>query len=213
MKRLPAIAGLLAMLLPIAQAASIEDVRELRFRVLLDGKEIGYHNYEIRDFLDGTEVKSDARFDVKFLFITAYRYRHEAVEQWAGNCLNEFAAKTEANGKKLAVSGARETRRFVLSGDSELTSLPECVSTFAYWDASFLSRRQLLNPQTGEYVTVTVQELGRQPLKVRGADVTARRYRLTAREIELDLWYSEADEWLALESAAKGGRTIRYELT
>lgn len=43
--------------------------------------------------------------------------------------------------------------------------------------------------------------------------VDATRFKLTANEIDLTLWYSQDDEWLALESIAKGGHIIRYELS
>jgi hypothetical protein len=29
--------------------------------------------------------------------------------------------------------------------------------------------------------------------------------------MQLDLWYSDEQEWLALESEVEGGRTLRYE--
>jgi hypothetical protein len=50
-------------------------------------------------------------------------------------------------------------------------------------------------------------------LEVRGQTVDATRFKLTANEIDLTLWYSQDDEWLALESIAKGGHIIRYELS
>ena len=31
-------------------------------------------------------------------------------------------------------------------------------------------------------------------------------------ELDMLLWYSENDQWLALETVARGGRTLRYEL-
>jgi hypothetical protein len=31
--------------------------------------------------------------------------------------------------------------------------------------------------------------------------------------MDITLWYSENSEWLALESVAKGGRILRYELS
>ena len=70
-----------------------------------------------------------------------------------------------------------------------------------------------MNPQTGEYVAVQVEEAGVDVLQVRGEPVAARRYRLTAYEVDLTLWYSEDNEWLGLESVAEGGRIIRYELS
>ncbi|MDH3467338.1 MAG: hypothetical protein OES26_15755 [Gammaproteobacteria bacterium] len=85
--------------------------------------------------------------------------------------------------------------------------------TFAYWNADFLDESQLLNPQTGEYVDVRVEEVGDEMLEVRGQAVAATRFKLTAYQVDLTLWYSPDNEWLALESVAKGGHTIRYELS
>jgi hypothetical protein len=50
-------------------------------------------------------------------------------------------------------------------------------------------------------------------LEVRGQPVDATRFRLTAYEVDVTLWYSSDNEWLALESVAKGGHIIRYELS
>lgn len=52
-----------------------------------------------------------------------------------------------------------------------------------------------------------------ETLEVRGQSVAATRFRLTAYEVDLTIWYSADDEWLALESVAKGGHIIRYELS
>ena len=87
------------------------------------------------------------------------------------------------------------------------------IMTFAYWNPVFLDQPRLLNPQRGEYIDVSVYAVGDEILQVRGQEVTATRFRLTAYETDLTLWYSATQEWLALESVAKGGRLIRYELS
>jgi len=85
--------------------------------------------------------------------------------------------------------------------------------TFAYWNPDFLDQPRLLNPQTGEYLDVLVEEVGVEMLEVRGQPVAATRFKLTANDVDLTIWYSPEFEWLALESVAKGGHIIRYELS
>jgi hypothetical protein len=190
-------------------------VQELKFRVLLDGDPIGFHHYTIESRAaagNDVEVRSKASFDVRILFFTAYRYRHNNVETWDGDCLRSLDADTNANGNKLSVDGVRRDDRFLVRRDEETATLPSCVSSFAYWDTDILQQNRLLNPQTGEYVDVSVEQLGRATLSVRGQPRDARQYRLVAGDRELRLWYSESDEWLALESDIRGGRTLRYEL-
>jgi hypothetical protein len=185
----------------------------LTFDVFLDGKKIGYHRFEIDGPKSNAAVRSEASFDVKFLFVTAFSYRHSAEEDWAGGCLKQLEARTDSNGKQLNVVGTRTDSGFVIDTGDQEAELPECVMTFAYWNPGFLEQPRLLNPQTGEYLEVDVEELGDDLVKIDGREIPARSVRLTARKMDITLWYSENSEWLALESVAKGGRIIRYELS
>jgi hypothetical protein len=185
----------------------------LMFDVFLDGKKIGYHRFEIDGPRSNAAVRSEASFDVKFLFVTAFSYRHSAEEDWAGGCLKQIEARTDSNGKKLNVVGARTSNGFVIDTGEREAELPECVMTFAYWNPGFLEQPRLLNPQTGEYLEVEVEELGSDLVEIAGREIQARSVRLTARQMDITLWYSENSEWLALESVAKGGRILRYELS
>ena len=194
-------------------AASAARSQSWDFSVLLDGDKIGYHRFELTDSGDERRVRSEAKFDVRFLFINAFRYRHENTEVWSDGCLSKIDARTQANGKKLAVTGTQVQGEFVIDDGSQTNALSDCVMTFAYWDPKFLQQPKLLNSQSGEYIDVEVEALGREPITVRGQEVAASAYRLTAKQLQLKLWYSPDNEWLALESVAKGGRIIRYELT
>lgn len=194
-------------------AASAARSQSWDFSVLLDGDKIGYHRFELTDSGDERRVRSEAKFDVRFLFINAFRYRHENTEVWSDGCLSKIDARTQANGKKLAVTGTQVQGEFVVDDGSQTNALSDCVMTFAYWDPKFLQQPKLLNSQSGEYIDVEVEALGREPITVRGQEVAASAYRLTAKQLQLKLWYSPDNEWLALESVAKGGRIIRYELT
>jgi len=183
------------------------------FSVKLDGDEIGYHRFELIDEGNQKRLLSEARFDVRFLFVNAFKYRHSTTEVWSDGCLREIEARTQANGKRMAVSGLTVEDRLVIDAGDAQSALDNCVMTFAYWDPAFLQQSRLLNVQSGEYLDVRVEQLGLEPINVRGQDVAAIVYRLTADKIELKLWYSPDDEWLALESVARGGRLLRYELT
>jgi len=204
--------AVLILAFPIT-AASAASSQSWDFSVLLDGDKIGYHRFELTDFGGERRVRSEAKFDVRVLFINAFRYRHENTEVWSDGCLSKIDARTQANGKKFAVSGTRVQGEFVVDDGSQMNALSDCVMTFAYWDPEFLQQPKLLNSQSGEYLDVEVESLGTKPITVRGQEMTASAYRLTAKKMQLTLWYSTDNEWLALESVAKGGRIIRYELT
>ena len=212
MTRVICLAALLVFSAALRAETSPSD-KSWDFSVLLDGSEIGYHRFELTENDGQKRLTSEAKFDVRFLFINAFRYRHTNTEVWADGCLERLEANTRANGKELVVSGLRADDGFVVDDGEARSALGNCVMTFAYWNPEFLQQPRLLNPQSGEYLDVEVERVGQEPIVVRGEEVAASVYRLTARQMELKLWYSENDEWLALESVAKGGRILRYELT
>lgn len=209
-----ALAGLLSVTLaPAFGSGPAADVSRWDFDVYVNDRKVGRHVFEVTEEGGLQRVSSEADFEYRILFIPAYRYRHSNAERWADNCLIEFDARTNANGKRIVASGERSGRAFRVVGSDGVEELPACVMSFAYWNPTFLEQPRLLNPQSGEYLDVTVEELDTEVLEVRGESVPATPYRLKARQLELKVWYSADDRWLGLESVASGGNIIRYELS
>lgn len=187
--------------LALAQAlpARAQAGRVWEFRAYLDDTAIGGHRFTLRQDGAEAELVSEARFDVKLLFITAYRYVHRASERWRGNCLISLESKTDDDGKAYSVAARQQLQE-------------GCAMSFAYWNPEMLRQSRLLNAQTGEFEKVSIAELGDDRIPVRGAMVAAKRYRITGPKHPIDLWYSPAGEWLALDSMLEGGRRLRYRL-
>jgi len=207
MKQLCALALLLGLLTTPAFASQ---GREWRFTAYLDDTAIGYHRFVLVENGPQSELVSEARFNVKFLFFNAYRYAHDNRERWRGDCLANIESTTDDNGKAYRVRGAPDGNAFILETGTEQTPLPACPMTFAYWNPAFLKQSRLLNAQTGEYLPVSVQALGADTIRVRGEKREAQRYRLQAREFDIELWYSPSGEWLALDSLTASGKRLRY---
>ena len=197
------------------KAAAAED--NWRFDVLLDGKSIGYHHFQLRS--DGTqrELLSEARFNVKILFVNVYHYAHDAHEFWDDDCLKRIDSSTDDNGKQRSVRGTRSEQRFTVATKERTDELTSCVMTFAYWNPHILDATHLLNPQTGEYVPVHITRIGAESVTARGISQPADHYRLIGDatiggKLQIDLWYSPNKDWLALESLSENGRILRYQI-
>ncbi len=202
-------ARILAILALFVASAAEATTREWDFAVSLDGKPIGEHRFTLHDRGDFRELDSQARFNVRFLFIAAYRYEHRARERWTGDCLLSVEARTDANGKPRLVEGERTNGAFRIRNGDATVLHDECVQTFAYWNPSILDARRLLNPQTGEYVDVKVRLMGLEVIDGQSAE----RYRLLGdgeTPLQIDLWYTAARDWVALESLTPEGRRLRY---
>jgi hypothetical protein len=204
-----------AALLATAPALAI-DAGELRFRVLLDDREIGEHRFVISPDAAGKQVQSEARFDVRILGIPVYRYRHENLERWSEDgCLASISSRTTANGDRFEVEGQRDADTvFRLATAADEQALQEgCLMTFAYWDRSFLRQPRLLNSQTGELVDVSVERLpSGTPSRIANGRVL-EGYRIVAEQGDTDIrvWYdAETDRWVGLESRVANDRLLAY---
>lgn len=193
-------------------ASVLANQQEWRFRVFLDDKEIGYHNFYVQEFDNKTRLQSEANFEYRMLFVKLYGYEHENSETWEDGCLTRIESRTDANGKPYQVSGALEGESFTLRGSSGEAELPSCNMSFAYWNPAFLQQERLINTQNGAVIDVDVSEPELVELDVRGVKQPAFRYLLGAGDLKIELWYSENNEWLALETEAQGGRRLRYQL-
>ncbi|MGP1718154.1 MAG: DUF6134 family protein [Methylophilus sp.] len=206
--------GLVALwlgLLPVAQA------KDWSFEVWLDKQKIGTHTFS----LNNQQLQSRASFDVKVLFINAYRYRHQADEAWQDACLNSLKSHTEENKTVTDVNGLLKDRQFVIDKqegkNAEQQTLPACIMTFAYWNPAILKQTRLLNPQNAEYLDVTVSDDGVKPIMVKGQDTPAHQYHLRGRykgkdKLNITLWYDQQQDWVALESVTPEGYKIIYKL-
>lgn len=198
---------LAASLLPGLAAAS----DRWEFEVLLNDKEIGLHTFDVTPTEDGRRLETEASFDVRFLFVTAFSYRHQNTEVWQNGCLSSIDAVTDNNGEQLAVNGDATQDNFDVETPRGSETLSGCVRTFAYWNPEILNADRLLNSQTGEYEAVDVVYAGSDTVEIGDTAIDADRYTMSAKGGDISLWYSTDDQrWLALEAPAKGGRTIRY---
>jgi hypothetical protein len=193
-------------------SASVEPGKLWRFQVYVNDKPVGLHEFRLQQRGGEQWLEIEANFEYKLLFVTLYRYQHRNQEVWQDGCLARIDSSTDANGKDFSVAGEQGSEGFTLQGSKGAATLPGCVQTFAYWNPDFLRAGQLLNSQDGEYLEVSVSEPSSDLIVVQGQAVTAQRYRLTAKKLKLDLWYSSDGEWLGLESTYDPDRRLRYEL-
>lgn len=193
-------------------ATTAAPVGEWTFRALLDGKPIGQHRFVVSAQGDEREVVSEADFAVKFLGITAYRYRHKATEEWRGDCLAALRATTDDDGRSSSVRAESEGNSLRIEAAATTRSVAGCVMSFAYWNPAIRTQTRLLNAQTGQLEPVQVQRIGSGSIEVRGKPVAATEFRITGPAEPINLWYSPRGEWLGLDSTVAGGRRLSYRL-
>ena len=207
------------------------------FEVRLDGKPIGTHRFVVEGEPGARTVRSLARFDVKLLGLTVFRYRHEASERWRGDCLQAIQSRTDDDGKPVEVNKTFNARgpsttspspqapstSTSTSASASAVAESDCLMSYAYWHPALVRQQRLLNPQTGEVDEVRIERLPDASLVVAGREVEAMRWRLTAtppaaagkpaQRQQLTLWRDRSDgRWVGLDAVVKGGRVLSYRL-
>lgn len=187
--------------------------KDWSFDVYLDKQKIGAHTFS----LNGSQLSSQASFKVKVLFINAYDYQHSAQETWQNDCLTKLKAHTVENKIIMDVAAERKDNEFEVSYNKTKQKLPECTMTFAYWNPKILTQKKLLNPQNAEYLDTNIQSLGNEAIQVKGRAVDAKHYKIMGalngkNKLNIEVWYDQNDDWLALKSITPEGYEINYKL-
>ena len=188
--------------------------QEWAFDVYLDKNKIGKHTFTLDD---NKLLTSRAKFNVKVLFINAYKYDHTAKEQWKDDCLSSIEVNTTENKVVTNVKGNKTAAGFEVTDGKTKQTLPECTMTFAYWNPKILDQKQLLNPQNAEYLTTTFNKLANETITVKGQPTETTHYTLKGAldgksKLNIELWYTLSGEWVALKSTTPEGYIINYKL-
>lgn len=205
---------LISALLSISLFSIGAKAKEWAFDVYLDKNKIGQHTFKLND---SDELTSTAKFNVKVLFINAYQYNHQAIEQWQGDCLSSLEARTLENKVETNIKAKLSGQEFTIDDGKIKQNLPACTMTFAYWNPKIIAQSKLLNPQNGEWLDTKFTHLGSETIDVKNKKIEANHYKLDGSlngksKLKIELWYSANNEWLALKSITPEGYTINYKL-
>ena len=217
MKQIKSISNILYMLglisFSTASLGNIEPTDKLwRFKVFLDDSAIGYHQFSLKQQAGIQTLHIKAEFDVKFLFINVYSYRHDNIETWNGDCLVTLSSNTDDNGDAVFVRINKQDDDQIIETPSGSTLVNTCLRSFAYWNPDLLKSGQLLNAQNGDLIDVDFIRIGTESLTFNDTRIPSDRYRLQGKDLEIDLWYSADKEWLGLQSTTENGSKLRYVL-
>jgi hypothetical protein len=154
-----------------------------------------------------------ADLTVKILGITAFRYRHHAIEHWKGDCLTAMDSTTDDDGKPFEIHAHRQGDDFVITGVAEPQSpATGCVLTFAYWNPAVQKQTRLLNAQSGKLEDVEIKSIGANSIQVHGQPVDVKGFRITGTKNPIEIWYDADGGWVGLDSVVTGGRKLSYRL-
>ena len=194
--------------LPVWQPAGGE---QIRFDVLRKGKPFGTHNLDFSVREDGTlEVVNDIDLQVKVGPITAYRYRHDSVEEWQDGQLQSLTGETRKEGKDLEVTVSDAPDGLAIDGTNFDGLVAPDVIPSSHWHSGEVFSDAILSSEGGQMLPIRVDNLGADTVTVAGDDIQATKFRLYS-DLTVDLWYDADGRWVKCAFEARG-QTIEYVL-
>jgi uncharacterized protein DUF6134 len=187
--------------------------RDLRFRALRHGSPIGEHRVAFRP--DGNRLRVETRVDiaVKVLFVTAFRFTHEAEEVWESDRLVSVKSTTDDNGSLLQVSGNAVADGFRIIGDEgPFLASAHLLTTNALWNERIVRETRLIDVQHGGEIGLVTKPLGDAQVDTPEGPVRASRHQMITPYYAGSVYYDSDGRWVKGLIELKGQR-VEYVLT
>ncbi len=183
---------------------------DLAFDVSRNGSKIGTHTLHFEREAGTMRVHIAADFRVGFGFITLFRYRHRALEEWRDGHFWALDTETDSNGKHYSVEARRTGQGVAIRATHLADALaPANALPLTHWSQAAM-QAPLFNPQTGEMLHETARPAGAGTVEsASGQPISAMRYTL-AGKLPMADWYDTGGLWAALDATAQDGSAITY---
>jgi hypothetical protein len=171
--------------------------RDLRFRALLHGSQVGQHSVTFRADGDRVRVTTHIDITVKVLFFTAFTFRHDAEEVWQSGRLESVTSTTEDNGTPLKVSGYAAADGFRIIGeDGPFLAAAKLLTSNTLWDSQLVRESRLIDVQHGGEVGLVAKLIGEEPVETPQGQVRAKRYQIITPHYAGSLFYDAGGRWV-----------------
>jgi len=183
----------------------------LAFRVMRHGSCIGSHTLEFR--VNGNGLEVDIAVDVRVSFgpIPLVHYYHRAREIWMDDRLVGVSSHTDRNGRQLQMEAVWAGSALDVTGSGTRPyTAPQHAHATTYWRKASLFE-PLIGTQDGTLNYPKIVGPGSDPIRLASGAQTAAEHYVLSGDMDVELWYDEADEWVGMRFEADDGSTISYE--
>jgi hypothetical protein len=185
---------------------------DLRFRALRHGSPIGEHQVTFR--ADGARLMVHTRVEivVKVLFVTAFRFKHEAEEVWQSDRLVSVKSRTDDNGTRVQIAGNAVADGFRIVGeDGPFLASAHLLTSNALWDRRIVGETRLIDVQHGGEIGLVTKHLGDEHVDTPQGPVRASRHHMITPYYAGSIFHDSAGRWVKGLLELKGER-VEYAL-
>jgi Family of unknown function (DUF6134) len=155
----------------------------------------------------GDDLLVETRVDGEVTVLAIPIFKREATyrELWREGRLIAFDSRFDDNGEVYEVSARAEGEHTVIDGRRGRVEAPATVVSNHPWNYDVLERTLLFDTQRGRLQQVHITPAGAETITVAGREVAARKYLVTG-DLERELWYDDAGNWLQSRLAHDGDK-------
>ncbi len=195
----------IALVLCLLATPAAADTRTLTFDVTRDGASIGTHRVSIGTRGARTDVAIEIDLEVRFAFLTLYRYTHRARETWIGTDLVALDATTDDNGTPTRVAARAVAGGLAVEGSGGSYIAPAGTFPTSYWKREKVRQTQLLDTQSGRLVAVRNAGSAARDADVDGTVQPVEIHRIDG-DLAAEVGYAADGSWATLAFEARGAR-------
>ncbi len=181
------------------------------YDVWREGTPIGTHIVEFRRDGDRLIVHTRIRIKVMLLFLTLYRFEHDAEEDWVGGKLVRYTAKTNDNGTDRDVLLERVGQQLKGNYNGDPLQLPGDMIPGSLWNPATIDQKRLIEPTVGQARTVTIVDRGLEPVTSGSRTIQAHHYSIQGQLLR-EVWYGTDGGVVQAVFLAKDGSPLTFEL-
>jgi hypothetical protein len=183
--------------------------QEINFAVLRNGQEAGRHS--VRFDRNGPVLTVDSAFhlQIDLLFVTIFRYRYQAQEEWRDGQLDRLTVQVDDDGRPFALKAERKGTKLTVRNGGDNYSVDAPLYPTNHWNARVLGENRVLNTLTGRVNRVIIRPVGREAIPTERGPVMTTRYAYSG-ELENQVWYDDAGRWVKMRFAGRDGSVIDY---
>jgi hypothetical protein len=188
------------------------DTETRTFAIAVDGKSAGTMQMTIRE-KDATcqTVEVHARVDVRVFFVR-YTYKYDGTEEWKQGRLMQLQSSTNDDGAPMSVTASAQGDELHVRSREREENVRWDVWTTSYWRLPAPRFRNqgvpLLDADTGKYLEGSLALVGNETLRVGGRSVNCAHYHVSARGIDVNVWYDDRERLVRQTSKEQGQNTI-----
>jgi hypothetical protein len=144
---------------------------------------------------DDLMVETEIAGEVRLLMVPLFKRDGAYREVWREGRLIAFDSRIVDNGEVYEVSARANGEHTVIEGRRGRIEAPPTIVSNHPWNHEVVDRTLLFDTQRGRLQRVRITPAGTEIITVAGQKIAARKYRVSG-DLERELWYDEAGNWL-----------------